>query len=116
MNITSTQVTMLTITTEFLDPIRVFLQDYEPGKGRITIECWGRAWSAYWGGMAGGTLSQFVPTCGPDYIVNCLITGLGERLKRSIKHEDEYLLRIVKVVQEAIRVQQRIDLHGVAAQ
>lgn len=31
-----------------LDPIRVTLDDIEPGRGRITVECYGRAWASYW--------------------------------------------------------------------
>lgn len=36
-----------------LDPVTVVLQDLGPGCGRLMVECWGSAWSAYWGGMGG---------------------------------------------------------------
>lgn len=33
---------------ERLDPVRVMIENYEPGKGRITITCYGKAWTAAW--------------------------------------------------------------------
>ncbi|MBU1978634.1 MAG: hypothetical protein KJ958_05625, partial [Gammaproteobacteria bacterium] len=55
-----TTVTRLEITeAKALDPIRVYIEDYEPGKGRITISCYDSAWVGYWGGMSGATISQF---------------------------------------------------------
>ena len=36
---------------ERLDPVRVMIENYEPGKGRITITCYGKAWTAAWFAM-----------------------------------------------------------------
>ena len=36
---------------ERLDPVRVMIENYEPGKGRITITCYGKAWTAAWAVM-----------------------------------------------------------------
>ena len=55
-----------------LDPITVFIEDIELGKGKITIECYGKSWSYYWGGMSGKTVSEFFSTIGIDYLSNCL--------------------------------------------
>lgn len=43
-----------------LDPITVILQDFEPGRGKIIIECFGEAWSAYWGGMGTVCIDDFI--------------------------------------------------------
>jgi hypothetical protein len=81
-----------------LDPIRVHLQDYGEGKGRITIECYSRAWSCFWGGMGKNTLTEFIVSASPCYIENALHSGI-----RHTKRDTEYLTRIVKAVQEALK-------------
>lgn len=55
-----------------LDPIRVTLDDIEPSKGRINIECWGKAWASYWGGMGSKTIAEFFASCGNDYLIQNL--------------------------------------------
>lgn len=39
-----------------LDTITVFWRNWEPGKGEVTIYCYGSAWTAYFGAMAGNTI------------------------------------------------------------
>lgn len=80
-----------------LDPITVVLQDIGPGAGRLIVECYGEAWSAYWGGMGDATLSEFVRDCGPDYITDKLVRP------RMLKRDEAYLQRIVDAVQLALR-------------
>lgn len=72
------QVELVVITgAKALDPIRVQLENMEPGKGRITIECYGQAWSAYWGGMGKGrTIDQFFCSCDNGYLAGNL-SGLN---------------------------------------
>lgn len=79
-----------------LDPITVILQDDGPGRGRIIIECWGKAWSAYWGAMGTRTLKEFVLSCDRAYIETKLSP---ERLKKA---DAAYLKRIVAAVLEAL--------------
>lgn len=55
-----------------LDPVTVILEDFEPGKGRIIIECYGKSWSAGWSAMSGRTVAQFVSDCGDEYIIGCM--------------------------------------------
>ncbi len=50
-----------------LDPVNVFLEDFGEGRGKLTVECYGEAWSAYFGSM-GCSLVDFVRSCEPDYI------------------------------------------------
>jgi hypothetical protein len=89
-----------------LDPVTVFLEDlgqrtYEDEnkqpritkQGKITIECYGESWSAYWGGMGNRTVAQFFDNCSVDYLAGCLKRGTslecqvfnGEMLERAVK-------------------------------
>ncbi len=84
-----------------LDPITVFLQDLEPGKGRMIVECWCTSWAAYWGAMGSDTVREFVLDCDADYIAN----RMHPQDRRPLKRDAIYLLRIIKAVQEAMREQ-----------
>ncbi len=55
-----------------LDPITVMLENFEPGKGKITIECFGESWSASWGAMSGDTVQQFVCRTDDHYLAKNL--------------------------------------------
>ena len=72
MKITRSAVTKLTITdVPKLDPISVILEDIEPGRGKVVIECYGQAWSGYWGSMGEDTsVADFLRQCDTDYIAN----------------------------------------------
>jgi hypothetical protein len=53
-----------------LDPITVFLEDLAPKRGKITVSCWGKSWTAYWGGMWDGhTIVQFFCELNTSYII-----------------------------------------------
>lgn len=80
-----------------LDPIRVILQNLGEKQGRLIIECYGRAWSTFWGGMS-GPLIDFILKCEPEYIENALHRGQAPN-----KRERQYLLRIIQAVQSALR-------------
>ena len=44
-----------------LDPVTAFLEDFEPGRGQLTLVCWGRSWTHFWGAMGNGaTLREFL--------------------------------------------------------
>tara|TARA_R110000850_G_C9678282_1_gene437604 strand:+ start:43 stop:594 length:552 start_codon:yes stop_codon:yes gene_type:complete len=73
MQIEQSNVTKLKLTDlDRLDPVTVFIEDYEPGKGKITFECFGKSWSSYWGGMSGRGIAEFFLSCNTAYLVNCL--------------------------------------------
>lgn len=62
-----------------LDPITVHLEDHAPGRGGITIQCYGKAWSAGWGAMgADRTASEFVASCDAYYLIGCLAPMLQQ--------------------------------------
>jgi len=77
-----------------LAPIWVYLQDYGDGRGRLTIECYGSAWAAYWGAMGSRNLIQFISEANSSYLQNCL----GRDQERP-----GYLERIITAVKEAVR-------------
>lgn len=81
-----------------LDPVHVYITDYEPGQGRITIACWGNAWTTCWMAMSGMCLRDFWLSCDEDYLLkNLLPTD-----KRQTKHDKEYLARIIEAVTAAL--------------
>ncbi|MCU1145752.1 hypothetical protein [Stenotrophomonas maltophilia] len=79
----------------FLDPINVFVQDYELGRGRIVVTCYGQAWCAFWGAMGNRTVMQFVAGCDVDYVAGNMLQG---RQTRITKREREYTARIAAEV------------------
>lgn len=80
MKVEAGTVTIVRITdlmeSHRLDPIRVTLDDIEPGKGRINIECYGKAWASYWGAMGEQTIAQFFASCDNDYLIRNLAPGM----------------------------------------
>lgn len=64
-----------------LDPITVFAEDFGPGQGKMTITCFGEAWSHYWSSMGeGNKLADFFCKCDTDYIVRKLKTGISQAI------------------------------------
>lgn len=65
-----------------LDPVTIYLENFEPGRGRITITCFRKSWSA----MSGRTVEQFFVSCDDEYLAGNLstcrshvpITDMGE--------------------------------------
>jgi hypothetical protein len=83
-----------------LDPITVILHDIAPGQGKITVECYGQAWSSYWGAMGTRSVAQFVASCDVTYLVgkmNPITVG-----RSTGKSAEAYLARILTVVKEAL--------------
>lgn len=79
MKIETKQITTLLITdVAALDPVTVFLENYAPGRGKITIECYGESWTAFWGGMSGNTVEVFFCRCDENYLANKLSSIAGD--------------------------------------
>jgi hypothetical protein len=101
MIIKQSTITRLEITeAPSLDPIRVYVEDYEPGKGRITISCYDAAWVGYWGAMGKENIAQFFTSCDAEYLAGNL--GCAASLSRA-EHRRKYLVRVIKAVQQALR-------------
>ena len=71
IKVESSTCTKLVITgATNLDPITVFLEDLAPCRGKITISCWSKSWTAYWGGMWDGlNIGQFFCELNTSYII-----------------------------------------------
>jgi hypothetical protein len=82
-----------------LDPITVFWEDFSPGKGQVTIICYGAAWTAYWGGMSGQTVKQFFSQCNNDYLIDRL--AITQFMKPNKGHKI-YLGRIIDAIKSEI--------------
>ena len=61
---------------ERLDPVRVMIENYEPGKGRITITCYGKAWTGAWFAMSGDSVQDFIKRVSNEYLIGYFDPGL----------------------------------------
>lgn len=80
-----------------LDPITVYMNDAEPGRGGLLVECYSCAWACFWGSMGNGaTVQQFVSTSDEHYVANCLIRARRAYIsnRKAEQREMEYLQRI----------------------
>jgi hypothetical protein len=86
-----------------LDPVTAFLEDFEPGRGQLTLVCWGRAWTHFWGAMGNGSsLRQFLLTASTGYIVGKLMLPRDVILKREERREERWLTQIVEALKAEI--------------
>ena len=70
MKVENSNVLAFTISeVERLDPVRVMIENYDPGKGRITITCYGQAWTGAWFAMGGDTVQEFIKRVSNDYLI-----------------------------------------------
>ena len=83
MKIEQSQVTKLMITgVKDLDPVAVIVENFGPGAGKITITCFGEAWSNYWGSMCEQhTLESFFCKADKHYLAGKLKTGIKDRIR-----------------------------------
>lgn len=96
-------VNMLTITNApNLDPIRVITENYQPGQGRIIIQCWDRAWCGAWFSMGEQTIERFFIDADWDYLTGNLTSGLHGMTKAAQKNDVQYLRRIIDAVKDAL--------------
>lgn len=83
-----------------LDPITVFIQNIEPGRGKITVEVFGQSWSTYFGNMGGKTIEQFVRGVDPDYLATRFLRADG---RRPTVRQHSYCERVCAAVIECFR-------------
>jgi len=97
------QAEQLIVRAAGLDPITVYLRDTGPGRGTITIACFGCAWTTGWGAMGTETVAQFVATAHVDYLLGCFLNRQYPSLsKRARADEEVYLAKIIAAVQRAL--------------
>lgn len=93
MKVEKSDILALTISeVERLDPVRVMIENYEPGKGRITITCYGKAWTGAWFAMGGDSVQKFLKRVSNDY----LIGYFDPQLESTIDDDNDANLLFVK--------------------
>ena len=60
---------------ERLDPIIIIVEDVACGKANVTIKCFDKSWTSYWGAM-GGSVKDFFSRVNVGYLVNCFDRGI----------------------------------------
>ena len=84
-----------------LDPVTVYVEQYGPASSRITVQCYARAWTAYWGSHGARGVEAFVTNCGAEYIADNLVWGTnGLFTKHAEKLDRAYLLRIAQALKD----------------
>ena len=72
MQVNTSSATKLVLTglmeSHGIDPVCIFLEDYGPGKGKVTVECYGKAWSSYWPAMGERSVAEFFVGCAAGYV------------------------------------------------
>lgn len=87
-----------------LDPVTAFLEDFAPGRGQLTLVCWGRAWTHFWGAMGNeATVAQFVADASTGYVVGKLMLPCDVMLKRAEAREERWLSQIVEALKRELR-------------
>lgn len=105
MKIETMDVLAFTITdVERLDPVRVMIENYEPGKGRITITCFGKAWTGAWSAMGGDTVQAFIKRVSNEY----LIGYFDPQLESTVDDDNDENLIFVK--SEIIKLRRQLEI------
>lgn len=65
-----------------LDTVTVFLEDLGPREGKVTIGCYDKSWSAWWGGMGERPVRDFFLSCDQHYLAGNF--GRGQSLNHTI--------------------------------
>jgi hypothetical protein len=117
MKIERSKVEKLTITgAKALDPITVYAEDIGPHQGKITIECYGKSWSAYWGGCGDKGVAAFFRSCSDDYIANCLERGMEANIVDAESIKDGALRHVITLRRgqfiKSYRVPGQLVRHG----
>lgn len=74
---------MYKVCPEGLDPVRVYVEEEGPSRGRITIQCYASAWTGYWGNHGEESLERFFVGSHTDYLVNNLMWGISSQLLKT---------------------------------
>lgn len=106
MKVEKSDVLAFTISdVERLDPVRVMIENYEPGKGRITITCFGKAWTGAWFAMGDDTVQDFIKRVSNEY----LIGYFDPQLQSTVDDDNDANLAFVKGEIIKLRREQEID-------
>lgn len=105
ITVTKTDVLAFTITgADRLDPVRVVIENIEPGRGLLTVTCFGKSWNAGWGSMGDCTVQAFINRVSNDYLIGCM----APQLRASTDDDNEANLIFVKKEIIKLRRQQEV--------
>ncbi|PUB80892.1 MAG: hypothetical protein DBP02_19810 [gamma proteobacterium symbiont of Ctena orbiculata] len=116
MNIENRQTKTYILTDlDSLDPVTVYVTNYEPGRGKVVVECFGKAWAYFWGSMGELTLQQFFVSCNNDYILNKLLEDTRQtdfEEINNIAHKNGSLLCVSSDIEVALAADEMSNLFG----
>jgi hypothetical protein len=73
LKISKSQVTKIVLTElDQLDPVTFITESLGHERGKLTIDCYGEAWTAYWGSMGCDFVEAFIRDASVDYLTNKL--------------------------------------------
>ncbi|MEI9534873.1 hypothetical protein [Moellerella wisconsensis] len=105
MKVTETKVLSLEISElRNFDPIRIVTENYELGRGRITITCEGKAWTSAWFAMSDRSIKQFFCDCGNDYLIH----NMAGNVSSEIDNDNEANMRFM--FSEVLRLRREGEL------
>ncbi|WP_337232163.1 hypothetical protein [Citrobacter portucalensis] len=107
MSITVEKMNVLAFTVtgaERLDPVRVMIENYEPGKGRITITCYGTAWTGAWFAMGGDSVQEFIKRVSNEYLIGYFDPQL------QITVDDDNDANLIFVKSEIIKLRRQLEI------
>ena len=81
-----------------IDPITVTLRDVGGG-GQITVECYGEAWSHWFGAIGSKTLREFIAQTDPGYLAGKLVTSTRKVLKREEDYVEDIANAVIQILQ-----------------
>jgi len=99
MKVIKSQVNKITISDiQHMDTINVFMENFHPGAGRITIEMAGDSWSHYWSNMGEvtPTIETFILKCNNDYIIRKLDCSIDSEIIDTYHQEEKVKKAIIK--------------------
>lgn len=105
MKLEETKVRKIKVTEIYdshgLDPIHIYLEDYEAGSGKITISCYDKTWHSFWGAMGDSPITEFFLSCDNGYIAKNLSSipsnindyeALGDKIKEHYGEEIDWVV------------------------
>lgn len=82
-----------------LDPITIILRDFG-GSGQIIVECYGAAWSHWFGAIGNRSLRKFISEVDKHYLSGKLVCTT---IRSDKKRERDYVMHIADAIIDAMK-------------
>lgn len=88
------------IEADSLDPITVVVIPKNGNAARIIVQCYTKAWTAYWGNPGTVTIERFISTCDKEYIADYMFQGASDGMtsRVAIERQRQYVERIAQAL------------------